>query len=284
MTPTSSFTLGISPCPNDTFMFHRLLHKSTLGQNIDLRIADVEELNRLCLQGALDFSKVSFHLLGKLRRDYCLLASGSALGRGCGPLIVSKEKLDRLEGKTIAIPGANTTAFLLLKCFAPDSIKVREMIFSDIMPAVENGDVDAGLIIHESRFTYEKHGLQLVRDLGQWWEESTGLPIPLGGIIASRKLPKELILTVESFLQESVRQSLTENWRHDRELVDFISSHSQEIEPEVLDSHIRTYVNEESVELSKEGRRGIKKLFEIAEERGFIPPCELPLFASELPE
>ena len=149
-------SLGISPCPNDTFMFYQLLHNSPWAQQqkIDLHMADVEELNQSCLQQKLDISKVSFHVLGKLRQDYCLLSAGAALGRGCGPLIVSKEKLDSLEGKTVAIPGMNTTAFLLLKCYAPDNINFKEMIFSDIMPAVKNGEVDAGLIIHESRFTY----------------------------------------------------------------------------------------------------------------------------------
>ncbi|NQZ55921.1 MAG: 1,4-dihydroxy-6-naphthoate synthase [Lentisphaeraceae bacterium] len=280
----NKISLGISPCPNDTFMFYQLLHNSpwAMQHKIDLHMADVEELNQACLQQKLEISKVSFHVLGKLRENYCLLSAGAALGRGCGPLIVSKEKLDSLEGKTVAIPGMNTTAFLLLKCYAPDNIIIKEMIFSDIMPAVKNGEVDAGLIIHESRFTYKEQGLNLIADLGAWWEDYSGLPIPLGGIIASRKLPKEQILEFNALLKNSVKTMLNVDWQNSPELIEFIKSHSQEIEPEVLKAHIDTYVNEESIELSSEGRRGIEKLFQVAEERGFIKPCSLPLFAEDM--
>ena len=229
--------------------------------------------------GKLDISKVSFHVLGKLRDNYCLLNSGSALGRGCGPLIVTKESINTLERKTIAVPGMNTTAYLLLKCYAPDNIKIKEMVFSDIMPAVQNGEVDAGLIIHESRFTYQSLGLNLVVDLGEWWESYTGLPIPLGGIIASRSLPKETIIAIDRNLRKSVQTAMNSTWGSDRAMMDFIISNSQEIEPQVLRSHIETYVNEESIELSSEGIAGIEKLFEIAEERGFIPKSDLPLMA-----
>ena len=277
-------SLGISPCPNDTFMFYHLLHRSSWAEQrkIKLHMADVEHLNQSCLKHELDFSKVSFHVLGKLRRDYCLLSAGSALGRACGPLIVARQKFTSLKGKTIAIPGMNTTALLLLKCYAPDDIFIKEMIFSDIMPAVINGEVDAGLIIHESRFTYANFGLKLIADLGAWWEDYSSLPIPLGGIIASRKLPYGLIREFDALLQESVRSMLRTDWQKSPELLEFIRSHSQEIEPEVLKAHIETYVNEESVALSDEGRRAVEKLFAVAEERGFIPPCELPLFSEEL--
>ena len=276
-------SLGISPCPNDTFMFYHLLHKSNLAQknSINLTIEDVEDLNKLCLKENLQISKMSFHVFGKLRDKYYLLNSGSALGRGCGPLIISKDDLSDLSGKTIAIPGLNTTAFLLLKCFAPDDIKVKEMLFSDIMPAVQNGEVDAGLIIHESRFTYEGLGLKLVRDLGDWWEETTGLPIPLGGIIASRSLPIDQIKSFDDSLRESVEFARNSKWQENSAMMKFILDNSQEIEPKVLKAHIDTYVNEESIQLSKAGKAGIKKLFEVAEERGFIPKCDLPLFAGE---
>ena len=282
MKSPQTITLGISPCPNDTFMFHHFLHKSKLKDQISLTIADVEELNLLCLKKALAVSKVSFHVLGKLRKDYCLLNAGSALGRGCGPLIISRSELNSLSGKTVAIPGMNTTAYLLLKCYAPDDIIIKEMLFSDIMPAVQNNEVEAGLIIHESRFTYNSLGLKLVVDLGEWWEQERGLPIPLGGIIASRKLAPDLIDLIDNTLKNSVSAAMSSVWEKDSEMMDFILSNSQEIEPHVLKAHIDTYVNEESVNLSEEGRQGIQKLFEVAEKRSFIPPCDLPLFAGEL--
>ena len=276
-------SLGISPCPNDTFMFYHLLHKSKFSQNgkLDLTIEDVEDLNKLCLNEQLLISKMSFHVFGKLRDKYYLLNSGSALGRGCGPLVISKSELKSLSGKTIAIPGLNTTAFLLLKCFAPDDIQIKEMLFSDIMPAVQNGEVDAGLIIHESRFTYQSLGLKLVRDLGDWWEETTGLPIPLGGIIASRKLNVEQVQDFDRVLRESTEYAMNSQWQQNDEMMKFILDNSQEIEPHVLKAHIDTYVNEESIQLSESGKAGIKKLFEVAEKRGFIPKCDLPLFAGE---
>lgn len=275
-------SLGISPCPNDTFMFYHLLHKSKIAADkLTLTIEDVEDLNKLCLNHKLQISKMSFHVFGKLRDKYYLLNSGSALGRGCGPLVISKNELKNLSGKTIAIPGLNTTAYLLLKCFAPDDIKVKEMLFSDIMPAVQNGDVDAGLIIHESRFTYESLGLKLVRDLGDWWEETTGLPIPLGGIIASRQLPLDQIKEFDGMLKESIQYARNSEWMNNDEMMKFILDNSDEIEPHVLKAHIDTYVNEESVQLSEQGKDGINKLFEVAEKRGFIPPCDLNIFAGE---
>ncbi len=276
-------SLGISPCPNDTFMFYHLLHKSKLAaeNSIKLTVKDVEDLNKLCLKEKLKISKMSFHVFGKLRDKYYLLNSGSALGRGCGPLIISKNELPNLSGKTIAIPGLNTTAFLLLKCFAPDDINIKEMLFSDIMPAVQNGEVDAGLIIHESRFTYQGLGLKLVRDLGDWWEETTGLPIPLGGIIASRKLPVDQIIDFDLKLKFSIDFAMKSEWEKNAEMMKFILDNSQEIEPAVLKAHIDTYVNEESIQLSESGKDGIKELFKVAEQRGFIPKCDLPLFAGE---
>ena len=276
-------SLGISPCPNDTFMFYHLLHKSKLAveNNIELTIEDVEDLNKLCLKEQLQISKMSFHVFGKLRDKYYLLRSGSALGRGCGPLIISKTKTSSLSGKTIAIPGMNTTAFLLLKCFAPDDINVKEMLFSDIMPAVQNGEVDAGLIIHESRFTYEKLGLKLVRDLGDWWEETTGLPIPLGGIIASRSLPVEQVMDFDLQLKSSIEYAMNSEWLKNSKMMKFILDNSQEIATDVLKAHIDTYVNEESIQLSSDGQAGIQKLFEVAEKRGFMPKCDLPLFAGD---
>lgn len=287
MSSASDFSLGISPCPNDTFMFYHFLHKSSFASQdkIKLNIADVEELNQLCLKEALDFSKVSFHLFGKLRKDYIMLSAGAALGFGCGPLIVSKEDLsaNQLAGKTIAIPGENTTAVLLLKCFLADTdVNFKTMIFSEIMPAIQNGDVDAGLIIHESRFTYEGLGLKLIQDLGEWWESETKLPIPLGGIIAKRSLPIEQLQAVDKALEESVNYAHNSKWREDEEFLGFIKEHAQEIEAEVLDKHIKTYVNEESAKLSQQAREAIKELFRIAEEKGLIEAANETLFLDEL--
>jgi 1,4-dihydroxy-6-naphthoate synthase len=281
MPTNKQYSLGISPCPNDTFMFHHLLYRSQWAtQNkVDLTIADVEELNKLCLQEHLQFSKVSFHVLGKVREKYWLLNSGSALGRGCGPLVISKKPLKNLSGKVIGIPGMNTTAYLLLKCFAPDDIQIKEMLFSEIMPAIERGELDAGLIIHESRFTYKELGLSLIVDLGEWWESVSGLPIPLGGIIASRKLNTEVIKDFDIYLKESVQQAHQSDWENDHQLTQFILKHSHEISPNVLQAHIKTYVNEESIVLSDEGQKGIVELFKIAEKRNFIPTCNLPLMA-----
>jgi 1,4-dihydroxy-6-naphthoate synthase len=274
----NKISLGISPCPNDTFMFYHLIHNNQWAHNnLHLTIADVEDLNKQCIQDKLNISKVSFHLLGKLRHKYCLLKSGSALGRGCGPLLICKKKPSSLSGKTIAVPGLNTTAYLLLKCFAPDDIFIKEMLFSDIMPAVLNGEVDAGLIIHESRFTYTEFDLKLIVDLGQWWEDISQLPIPLGGIIASRSLPNDQITRFDENLKNSIQQARCTNWQKDDKMLKFILNHSQEIKPDVLKSHIDTYVSEESEELSEEGCIAIEKLFDVAEKRGFIPSCDLPL-------
>ena len=287
MSLASDFSLGISPCPNDTFMFYHFLHKSqfALDNKVKLKIADVEELNQLCLKETLDFSKVSFHLFGKLRKEYIMLSAGAALGFGCGPLIVSKEQIatSELSGKTIAIPGENTTAVLLLKCFlAGTNVTFKTMIFSEIMPAIQNGEVDAGLIIHESRFTYEGLGLKLIQDLGEWWESETQLPIPLGGIIAKRTLPVEQLKAVDKALEESVKFAHSSKWREDQAFLSFIKDYAQEIKAEVLDQHIKTYVNEESAKLSKQAREAIKELFRIAENKGLIEPANETLFVDEL--
>src|SRR3972149_8507604 len=184
-------SLGYSPCPNDTFIFYALVHKKVKGfVEFSEILRDVEVLNRMALLKELDVTKVSYHALGFLREDYCLLHSGSAIGKGCGPLIVAKKPIEtsNLAGKTIAIPGKMTTAYLLLQMFNPDIKKIVEMPFDTIMNAVSLGTVDAGLIIHEGRFTYSAYDLVKLIDLGEWWEGETGLPTPLGGILAKREL------------------------------------------------------------------------------------------------
>jgi 1,4-dihydroxy-6-naphthoate synthase len=274
-----TLTLGYSPCPNDTFIFYPLVHgKIPLpGVAVRERLEDVETLNRLALDGALDLTKVSYHALGHLRRDYVLLRSGGALGRGCGPLVVAREETDmaHLRGKRIAIPGLLTTANLLLQLHGGGFEDVRPMPFHTIMGAVASGAVDAGVIIHESRFTYRDHGLVQVADLGQWWEWETGLPIPLGGILARRDLGPQLIGEIDRGLKESVRYAFD----HPEESRTYIKAHAQEIADDVIAGHIALYVNDFSRDLGQEGEEAVRELLTRAERRGIIPPCELPLFA-----
>lgn len=274
-----TLTLGYSPCPNDTFIFHALVHGkiSLPGITIRERLEDVETLNRLALAGSLDLTKVSYHALGHLRRDYVLLRSGGALGRGCGPLVVARTETDmaHLRGKPIAIPGTLTTANLLLQLYGAGFEEVRPMPFHTIMGAVASGEVEAGVIIHESRFTFGDHALVQVADLGRWWEEETGLPIPLGGILARRSLGPQLIGEIDRALKESVRHAFD----HPEDSRTYIKAHAQEIAEEVIAGHISLYVNDFSLDLGTEGEHAVRELFARAEARGIIPREERELFA-----
>ncbi len=275
---TRTLSLGYSPCPNDTFIFYALTHGRITLENLAVRerLEDVETLNRLALECALDLTKISYHALGHLRRDYVLLKSGGALGRGCGPLVVARREtsLDTLRGRKIAIPGRLTTANLLLQLFDSGFENLLVLPFHRIMEAVARGQADAGVIIHESRFTYRDHGLVKVQDLGEWWEQETGMPIPLGGIIARRSLGAPLIGAVD----EAVAQSVDFAFAHPEEPLGYISAHAQELAEEVIGQHIGLYVNDFSRNLGEEGTRAVETLFARAEARGIIPPCELPLF------
>ncbi len=213
----TDLSLGYSPCPNDTFIFYAL----TQGRIPDAPrcqevLEDIETLNTLALQRKLDLTKISFHALGFLRDHYVLLRAGGALGRGCGPLVVSREPLppDRLKGRKIALPGRLTTAALLLRLFDPALDQLVYLPFDEIMPACGRGDVDAGVIIHESRFTFAEFGLSQVIDLGAWWEEETGHPIPLGGILARRDLGG----TMHERLDRSIRSSIEYAYAHPGEI------------------------------------------------------------------
>jgi 1,4-dihydroxy-6-naphthoate synthase len=269
--PDRTLTLGFSPCPNDTFIFHALVHGivQAPGLRFTERLEDVETLNRLAAAGELDVTKISYGAAPALLRDYVLLRSGGALGRGCGPLIVSREGLTReqLAGKRIAIPGRRTTANLLLRLFAPDAQPGIERVYSDIMPAVARGEVDAGLIIHESRFTYPQHGLVKVVDLGEWWEQTTGLPIPLGGIMARRALGDDAIRRID----DAIRRSVEHAFAHPHASRPYVRAHAQEMDDGVAQQHIDLYVNRFSADVGDEGERAIHELFARAAAHGIVP-------------
>lgn len=272
-------SLGYSPCPNDTFIFYGLVHGKVPCQDIRFneRLEDVETLNRLALDGSLDLTKISYHAFGLLRRDYALLRSGGALGRGCGPLVIAPQEttMERLRGQKIAIPGRLTTANLLLQLYGSGFEDLLILPFEQVMPAVQSGRAAAGVIIHESRFTYQNYGLRKVLDLGQWWEEDSGCPIPLGGILARRSLGAETINRVDDALKQSVAYA----YAHPGEPAAYIRQHAQELDDEVVRSHIGLYVNDFSLDLGEEGIEAVTTLMTRAEERGLIPPCDLPLFA-----
>ena len=275
---TTQLTLGFSPCPNDTFMFYPLVHRlvDTGGISCRERLEDVETLNQLALRGELDVTKVSYHALGHIRDQYALLRSGSALGRGCGPLLVASGNIgpDDLAGKTIAVPGRYTTAMLLLRLCYPELENFIVMPFNEIMDAVLKGYADAGVIIHESRFTYQGFGLHKLVDLGEWWEAETGLPIPLGGIVARRSLGAATISAIENALRQGVEYARA----HPDQAAHYIGEHAQEMSPEVCAAHIGLYVNDFSANLGEEGIEAIRCLLGRAEQAGLVPASTAPLF------
>ena len=274
-------TLGYSPCPNDTYIFYALVHGKVAvpGITVGERLEDVETLNRLALAGTLDLTKVSYHALGRLRDRYALLRSGGALGRGCGPLIVARPgtRIEDLGTGAVAIPGMLTTAWLLLRLYDPKLTNVVVMPFDRIMQAVADGAAAAGLIIHESRFTYPRYGLESLLDLGAWWERHSGLPIPLGGILGKRSLGADTLMKVEEAIRESLRYARS----HPDEVLAYCKQHSQEMDEKVMMSHISLYVNDFTRDLGCEGIASVRRLFAEAEERGLFPPSDKPLLAGE---
>ncbi|MFZ6017436.1 MAG: menaquinone biosynthesis family protein [Nitrospirota bacterium] len=271
-------TLGYSPCPNDTFIFYALVHKKIDTGDLRFKeiLEDVEILNQMALRAELDVTKASYHAFGHLCEDYCLLRSGGAIGRGCGPLVVARENYGMMDlhGKKIAIPGRLTTAYLLFQLFTSAfAHKGRYIVmsFDKIMDAVRDGTVDAGLIIHESRFTYPYYGLKQVIDLGEWWEKETGLPIPLGGILAKRGLGRGLIKKIDTLLRSSIEYAFT----HRDEPRAYIKLYSQELEDDVIEQHINLYVNNYSIDIGADGILAVEELFRRAEEGGIIPRCGL---------
>jgi len=275
----SNLSLGYSPCPNDTFIFYALTHNriDTGGIVIKERLFDVERLNTLALKGEFDITKISYGVYPFISKDYCLIRSGGAMGRGCGPLLVARKKtpISALRGKTIAIPGEFTTAFMLLRLYDPLLGKnFKAMRFDKIMPAVRDKEVEAGLIIHEGRFTYQNYGLREIIDLGKWWEEKTKLPIPLGAIAVKRALGRELIKKIESLVRESLLYSM----ENPKEPIDYIKLHAQELSDDVIYSHINLYVNNYSVDISDEGIRAVKALIESASSLGLFDAPEMDIF------
>ena len=252
--------LHISTCPNDTFMFDALLHGrvDTEGLAFDLHLADIEELNALALNGVADVTKCSYAVVPEIAAEYQILNSGSALGRGNGPLLVAREPLDKthLQGVTVAIPGERTTANLLLESLFPEIGSKCEMLFSDIIPAVVDGAVDAGVLIHEGRFVYREKGLSLVADLGMEWESRYGLPLPLGAIAVRRTLPDEVKRRVGRVLRRSVEYAFA----HPDASRDFVKRHAQELDDSVIRQHIDLFVNPFSVDLGDEGRSAVVRL------------------------
>ncbi|MGW8195067.1 MAG: 1,4-dihydroxy-6-naphthoate synthase [Desulforhopalus sp.] len=265
-------TLGYSPCPNDTFIFYGLVHGKSEMANCTFAepvLKDVEQLNLMALNGQLDVTKMSFHALGHVLDEYCILSAGSALGRGCGPLLVAGGGKTPAEmgAMRIAIPGRLTTAAMLLKMFLPHNPNLVEMRFDLIMPAISRAEVDAGVIIHESRFTYQEHGLVCLQDLGEWWERSSSMPIPLGCIAARRSLGRETIKIID----RAIRSSVAYGFSHPDECMPYIRSKSQELEPAVVQSHIDLYVNDFSMDLGQEGILAIKTFLERGRLAGVLP-------------
>ena len=269
-------TLGFSPCPNDTFIFDAMVNGkiNTQGLEFDYVMEDVETLNSWAEPGKLDITKLSYSAFLKTVDLYSLLHSGSALGKGVGPLLIAKEALDlkNIADFRIAIPGIHTTANLLLALATPAAKDKTELLFSRIEDAIINGEFDAGLIIHESRFTYEAKGLVKLIDLGDWWESETGAAIPLGGIVTRRSFDRELCATIDSVIKASHQYS----WDHYPELSSFVKENAQEMEENVMRQHIDLYVNEYSTDLGETGRKAIHTLFDKAKKAGLLNATRLP--------
>ena len=252
-------TFGFSPCPNDTFAFHALVHGLVEAPfRVRPVLLDIEELNRRAHDGAFDLTKLSVGAFAGVGGRYRLLRSGAALGHGVGPLVVARTAmtLDAAVQGRVAIPGRETTAFRLLRLAAPALGEVVELRYDRILPAVRAGEVDAGLIIHESRFTYQDHGLAKVVDLGDWWEGETGLPVPLAGICARADLDPALAQAAE----RAIRASVAHAFAHPDESRAYVRAHAQEMADAVCDAHIRLYVNEHSLDVGDDGLQAIARL------------------------
>ena len=274
-------TIGFSPCPNDTFIFDALVNKKidTGDFQFEVMLEDVQTLNEWAMQGKLDITKISYGVLPLLLKDYTLLHAGGALGKGVGPLLISKNKisdLKEIDGMQIAIPGANTTAHMLFSLAFPNARHKEFTIFSEIENSVLTGKTGAGVIIHENRFTYQQHGLMKVLDLGEYWEEKTGLPIPLGGIVAKKNLGNNLHTNINILIRKSLEFAFTIY----PVVPDYVKQHSQEMDETVMRQHIDLYVNNFSLDLGEAGIKAVKKLLSIYGEMNHQPMDEKLTFSN----
>jgi len=265
--------IAYSPCPNDTFVFHALAHGLIPGApELDVTYADVDKTNHYAAESEdFDVLKISYAALPWVLDRYALLPCGGALGRGCGPLVLTASPAgpEALAGKRVAVPSDRSTAYLLFRLWAARHVpggvgEIAVMPFHRIMPAVRDGEIDAGLVIHEARFTYQEYGLSLVEDMGRWWEEDTGLPIPLGAIVARRPLDRERIAAW-------IRASVEYAWAHPEASRAYVMRHAQEMKPEVAQAHINLYVNRFTADLGEEGYAAIETLLGRAAREGLVP-------------
>lgn len=261
-------SLGFSPCPNDTFIFDALVNKKidTAGFEFEVILEDVESLNEWALQGRLDITKLSFPAFFQSSDEYVLLNSGSALGKGVGPLLISRSAITdeaKIDHASIALPGINTTANLLFSFAYPNAVNKRFMIFSCIEEAVLSGKTDLGVIIHENRFTYQEKGLYKVKDLGEYWEQKMKAPIPLGAIAIKRKSG-----VAAEKINALIRQSLEYAYSNYPFITDYVKQHSQEMSEEVMRRHIDLYVNNYSLDLGAEGKQAIETLHDVYKQSG----------------
>ncbi|WKK26464.1 1,4-dihydroxy-6-naphthoate synthase [Streptomyces olivoreticuli] len=268
--------IAYSPCPNDTFVFDAWAHGRVPGAPaLDVTFADIDITNGMAERGEFDVLKVSYAVLPWVLEEYALLPCGGALGRGCGPLVLTREPGEAagLAGKTIAVPSERSTAYLLFRLWAAAEVpggvgEVVVMPFHEIMPAVRDGKVDAGLVIHEARFTYQHYGLNCLADMGQHWESTTGLPIPLGAIIAKRSLGAARLRE----LAQAARTSVQMAWDDPEVSRPYVLEHAQEMDPAVADQHIGLYVNEFTAGLGEDGYAAVRGLLTRAAAEGLVPP------------
>ena len=259
--------IAFSPCPNDTFVFHAWVHGLLDGApSVEVTYADIDVTNTAAERGEFDVVKVSYAALPWLLDGYTLLPSGGALGRGCGPLVLTRGDASTVDGRTVAVPSERSTAYLLFRLWAADQrpARIEVVPFAAIMPAVRDGRYDAGLVIHEARFTYPSYGLRALADLGEWWERDTGLPIPLGAILARRGLDA---------LAGVVRDSVEYAWAHPSASAGYVAAHADEMSPDVQRQHIELYVNEFTRDLGDEGYAAAETLLNRAYKEGLTPQC-----------
>ncbi|WP_284638564.1 1,4-dihydroxy-6-naphthoate synthase [Paenibacillus silviterrae] len=273
--------IAFSPCPNDTFVFHAWVHGLIPGApKLEVMYADIDITNKLAAGdgGGLDVMKISYAALPWVLSEYALLPCGGALGRGCGPLVLAKDPEASvkggsvLSGRTVAVPSEKSTAYLLFRLWAAQQVpggvgEVIVMPFHEIMPAVRDGKVDAGLVIHEARFTYGSYGLTMLADMGEWWEQDTGLPIPLGAIIARRSLD---LKSIAGWARASVEYA----WANPEASRDYVMQHAQEMSPDVAKAHIDLYVNKFTADLGEDGYAAVASLLTRAADEGLVPPID----------